>query len=60
VALLVLPWLGFVLNTWVGVVVGMGMYTGSRVFAPAEDAELARTFGASWAEYAKSVRIPWL
>jgi protein-S-isoprenylcysteine O-methyltransferase Ste14 len=50
----------FVLNTWVGVVVGMGMYTGSRVFTPAEDAELARTFGSSWAEYAKSVRIPWL
>jgi protein-S-isoprenylcysteine O-methyltransferase Ste14 len=60
VALMVLPWLGFVLNTWLGVVVGIVMYIGSRVYAPAEDAELARTFGSSWAAYAKSVKIPWL
>lgn len=60
VALLVLPWLGFLLNTWLGAVVGVAMYVGSRLFAPAEEVELSRTFGAAWARYAEAVKISWL
>ena len=40
VALLVLPWVGFLLKTWLSAVVGVGLYLGSRIFAPAEEAEL--------------------
>jgi len=60
VALLVLPWLGFLLNTWLGAVVGVIVYIGSRLFAPAEEVVLAKTFGGAWTDYARAVRIPWL
>ena len=60
VALMVLPWIGFIFNTWLGAVVGSIMYIGSRIFAPAEEAELSATFGATWDEYQDTVRIPWL
>ncbi len=60
VALLVLPWLGFLLNTWLGALVGVVLYIGSRMFAPAEEAVLSKTFGAAWTEYSKTVKIPWL
>jgi protein-S-isoprenylcysteine O-methyltransferase Ste14 len=32
----------------------------SRTVAPAEEATLSNTFGAAWAEYTRSVKIPWL
>lgn len=60
VALLVLPWVGFLLNTWLGLVLGIVLYVGSRRYAPAEEASLAETFGAQWDEYEDSVLIPWL
>lgn len=60
VALLVLPWLGLLLNTWLGAVIGIVMYIGSRIYSPAEEAALGKTFGAAWEEYRASVRIPWL
>ncbi len=60
VALLVLPGLGLLLNTWVGVVLGILLYLGSRLFAPEEEALLAKTFGPKWEEYQKQVKIPWL
>jgi protein-S-isoprenylcysteine O-methyltransferase Ste14 len=60
VALLVLPWIGFLLDTWVGAVIGIGLYVGSRIYAPAEEASLAATFGPKWDEYARTVRMPWL
>jgi protein-S-isoprenylcysteine O-methyltransferase Ste14 len=60
VALLVLPWLGFLLNTWLGLVLGIVLYIGSRLFAPAEEALLARTFGQTWDEYRRKVILPWL
>jgi protein-S-isoprenylcysteine O-methyltransferase Ste14 len=60
VALLVLPWLGLVLNTWLGAVVGVVLYIGSRIFAPVEEATLSKTFGTAWTEYTRSVKIPWL
>jgi protein-S-isoprenylcysteine O-methyltransferase Ste14 len=60
VALLVLPWAGFLLDSWLGVVVGGALYAGSRLFSPEEEAELARTFGPAWDRYRASVALPWL
>jgi protein-S-isoprenylcysteine O-methyltransferase Ste14 len=60
VALLVLPWVGFLLNTWLGAVIGLVLYLASRLFSPEEEEGLSKTFGAAWDEYCKSVKIPWL
>jgi protein-S-isoprenylcysteine O-methyltransferase Ste14 len=60
VSLLVLPWAGFLLNTWLGVAIGIVIYVGSRAFAPEEERVLAKTFGAGWDEYRTSVKVPWL
>lgn len=60
VALLVLPWIGFLFNTWLGAAIGIILYIASRVFAPAEEAELSKAFGVAWDEYCKAVKIPWL
>ena len=60
VALLVLPWIGFLFNTWLGVLVGLVLYVASRRFAPEEERALAKTFGAAWDEYCRRVWIPWL
>jgi protein-S-isoprenylcysteine O-methyltransferase Ste14 len=60
VAFLVLPWIGLLLSTWVGVVIGITLYIGSRLFSPEEEALLAKTFGPKWDEYCKKVKIPWL
>ena len=60
VALLVVPWLGFLLDTWLGVVIGLVVYVGSRLYAPEEEAALSRTYGAAWDHYTASVKIPWL
>jgi protein-S-isoprenylcysteine O-methyltransferase Ste14 len=60
VALLVLPWLGFLLDTWLGALVGVTLYIASRLFAPAEEAELAGRFGPEWDTYSARVKAPWL
>lgn len=60
VGLLVLPALGLLLNTWLGAAVGIALYVGSRLFAPAEERELARKFGGEWERYAAHVTIAWL
>ncbi len=60
VALLVLPWLGFLLNTWLGVLIGIVLYIGSRLYSPKEEEILSKAFGASWDEYRRKVKIPWL
>ena len=60
VALLVLPASGFLLNTWIGVAVGIALYVGSRLFAPVEERELARRFGGEWERYAAHVTVAWL
>ena len=57
---LVLPWAGFLLNTWLGALVGIAMYVGSRLFAPEEERGLSKAFGAAWDEYCRKVRLPWL
>lgn len=60
VALLVLPWFGFLLNTWLGAAIGALLYYASRRYAPAEEEDLSRTFGPAWDEYARAVKLPWL
>jgi protein-S-isoprenylcysteine O-methyltransferase Ste14 len=60
VALLVLPWIGFLLNTWLGVLIGIVLYIGARVFAPEEERGLSKTFGATWDEYCNKVKIAWI
>jgi protein-S-isoprenylcysteine O-methyltransferase Ste14 len=59
-AFLVLPWLGFLLNTWLGAALGVVVYIASRMFAPAEEVELAKRFGEAWDRYAANVLLPWL
>ncbi len=60
VALLVIPWIGFLFDTWLGVLIGVALYTGSRLFAPQEEEILSKTFGPDWIRYCDKVRIPWL
>jgi protein-S-isoprenylcysteine O-methyltransferase Ste14 len=60
VALLVLPWTGFLLDTWLGALLGVVMYVGARMFAPAEDAELSKRFGSEWTRYRDTIAVPWL
>ena len=60
VSLLVLPWAGFLFNTWLGLMVGVALYVGSRLFAPAEEAALSETFGSDWDSYSDGVKISWL
>lgn len=60
VALLVLPGIGLLLNTWLGGVIGLVLYSGSRLFSPEEEALLSKTFGPAWDTYREQVKIPWL
>jgi protein-S-isoprenylcysteine O-methyltransferase Ste14 len=60
VALLVLPWAGFLLGTWLGAVLGAVLYLATRRFAPAEEVRLSRTFGERWRAYDRTVRLHWL
>jgi len=59
VAVLVLPWIGFLLDSWLGAVIGIVLYTGSRLFAHEEEKTLSETFGAAWDEYCKKLKLPW-
>jgi protein-S-isoprenylcysteine O-methyltransferase Ste14 len=60
VALLVLPWISILLDSWLGMLIGVVLYIGARLFAPDEEAALAKTFGAAWDDYCATVRMPWL
>ncbi|HUL83886.1 MAG TPA: isoprenylcysteine carboxylmethyltransferase family protein [Actinomycetota bacterium] len=60
VSLLVLPSIGFLLDTWVGALIGIVMYIATRRFAPDEEEELSARFGEGWARYRDDVKIPWL
>lgn len=60
VALLVLPWIGILCNTWLGILIGIIVYIGSRLFSPEEEQILSKIFGKEWMEYIKRVKIPWL
>jgi protein-S-isoprenylcysteine O-methyltransferase Ste14 len=60
VALLILPWAGFMLNTWLGVVLGIVVYIGSRIFSPEEELLLSKIFEIEWENYSKKVMLTWL
>lgn len=60
VALLVLPWIGFLINTWLGALIGIVIYIGSRIFSPEEEKILSKVFGTTWDQYCNKVKIPWL
>ena len=60
VSLFVLPWLGFLVNSWLSLAIGLALYVGSRRYAPEEEAQLSGTFGAEWGRYERSVKLPWL
>jgi len=60
VALLVIPWVGFMFNTWLGVLLGIVVYIGSRIFSPEEEKLLSKIFGMVWEEYRKKVKLPWI
>jgi protein-S-isoprenylcysteine O-methyltransferase Ste14 len=60
VSLLVIPAIGFLLNSWLGVVLGIVIYLASRRYAPEEERALAETFGPAWDEYSDRVVMPWL
>jgi protein-S-isoprenylcysteine O-methyltransferase Ste14 len=60
VALLVLPWIGFLFNTWLGVLIGIILYVASRIFSPEEERTLSTAFGTAWDEYCNNVKISWL
>lgn len=51
VAVLVLPWIGFLFNSWLGVVIGIVIVIGSKIFSPREEEKLSKTFGTTWDEY---------
>jgi len=60
VALLVLPGLGLVLDTWLGPVLGVILYASSRIFSGSEEKILARIFAGDYERYRSRVLIPWL
>lgn len=60
VALLILPWAGFLFNTWLGVVIGFVVYIGSGIYAPEEEKLLSQIFGVEWENYSKKVKFPWI
>ena len=60
VALLVIPWVGFLFNSWIGIVIGGALYIASRMYAPEEEKLLSKSFGENWEEYKAKVLLPWL
>jgi protein-S-isoprenylcysteine O-methyltransferase Ste14 len=60
VAVLVLPWLGILLDTWLGLAIGIALYGAARLFEGREESELAVRFGPAWEHYRDGVLIPWL
>ena len=60
VGLLVIPSFCVLLNTWIGLVIGIALYVGARMYAPKEEEELAKRFGPAWNAYTRNVKIPWL
>ena len=60
VALLVLPWIGFFFNTWLGALIGIVMYIASRIYSPREEELLSNNYGSAWDEYCRTVKIKWL
>jgi protein-S-isoprenylcysteine O-methyltransferase Ste14 len=60
VALLVIPWVGILFNTWLGIIIGAVVFIGSGIYAPEEEKILAKIFGERWDRYCTKVLIKWL
>ncbi len=60
VAILVVPGLGFLLDSWLGLALGFVLYVESQRFAPIEEREMAERFPDAYAAYRKQVLLPWL
>ncbi len=60
VALLVIPGLGFVLDSWVGIMIGVIMYIVSRRCSRGEDEKLDELFRDEYRSYRSKVLLPWL
>jgi protein-S-isoprenylcysteine O-methyltransferase Ste14 len=60
VALLVLPWIGFLFDTWLGLLIGVVLYVAARMFSPEEEETLSKAFGPAWDRYRDTVKMPWL
>jgi protein-S-isoprenylcysteine O-methyltransferase Ste14 len=60
VALLVIPGIGFVLDTWVGVGIGVILYGFSRLYAVKEEKKLDEMFSNEYRTYRSEVLLPWL
>lgn len=59
-ALLVLPWLSILMNSWLGIILGLVMYVGSRLYSPEEEEILFAAFGNEWLDYREKVLLPWI
>ena len=42
---LIIPWAGFLLNSWLGIAFGLVLYIAIRIFAPKEEQILSKIFG---------------
>jgi protein-S-isoprenylcysteine O-methyltransferase Ste14 len=60
VALLVLPGLGLLLDTWLGPALGVILYVSSRLFSRSEENTLASLFPKEYSAYRRRVVLPWL
>jgi protein-S-isoprenylcysteine O-methyltransferase Ste14 len=60
VALLVIPGIAFVFDTWVLLLIGVVLYIISRIFRREEDKKLEGVFSKEYEIYRSKVIIPWL
>lgn len=60
VALLVIPGLGLLFDSWLGFALGLVLYLSSRRFAPKEEREMAERFPDEYPAYRRRVLLPWL
>jgi protein-S-isoprenylcysteine O-methyltransferase Ste14 len=60
VALLVIPGLGLLFDSWVGLAIGAVLYISSRIFSPGEERLLLQYFPKEYPAYRKRVVLPWL
>ncbi len=60
VALLVVPGVGLLCDSWLGFALGLVLYVESRRFAPSEERELTERFPDEYPAYRKQVPLPWL
>ena len=60
VALLIIPGLTLVFDTWVGFLIGVILYSISRIFRGQEDKKLEELFTKEYDIYRSKVIIPWL